>query len=90
MVGAGGQLGGELVHAYRAVGDDVLPLARPEVDIEAPSSLGVVTDWRPEIVVNAAAWTDVDGCARDPERAMRLNGDAAGTVAATAAAALER
>ena len=30
---------------------------------------------RPEVVVHAAAWTDVDGCARDPELAMRRNGD---------------
>ena len=42
IVGAGGQLGAELVHAYRAVGDDVLPLARPQVDLEQPASLEVV------------------------------------------------
>ena len=30
---------------------------------------------RPEVVVHCAAWTDVDGCARDPELAIRRNGD---------------
>ena len=30
---------------------------------------------RPEVVVHAAAWTDVDGCAREPELASRRNGD---------------
>jgi len=72
------------VRAYRAVGDDVLPLARPQVDLDQPASLEVIGSWQPEIVVNAAAWTDVDGCARDADRAMRLNGQAAGTVAAIA------
>ena len=36
---------------------------------------------RPEVVIHTAAWTDVDGCARDPELAMRRNGDAAGELA---------
>jgi dTDP-4-dehydrorhamnose reductase len=84
VVGAAGQLGAELVRAFGTDGDDVLPLARPQIDLERPSSLDVITTWRPDIVVNAAAWTDVDGCARDPDRAMRLNGEAAGIVAMVA------
>ena len=39
-----------------------------------PSARGSTRD-RPEVVVHAAAWTDVDGCARDPELALRRNGD---------------
>jgi len=85
IVGASGQLGSELVVRFQSAGHDVLPLARPELDLERPESLDVVPSWRPDVVVNAAAWTDVDGCALDPERAMRLNGEAAGRVAAVAA-----
>lgn len=77
-------MGSELVRAYRAAGDEVLPLARPEIDLEQPDSLEVIASWRPDIVVNTAAWTDVDGCARDPQRAMRLNAIAAGDVATVA------
>lgn len=28
----------------------------------------------PDFILHTAAWTDVDGCARDPERALRVNG----------------
>jgi len=38
----------------------------------------------PDVVIHCAAWTDVDGCARDPERAMVINGMGAGNVAAAA------
>lgn len=87
ITGAGGRLGAELVRAFKAVGDDVLGLARPDFDITRPADLQRLTGWRPKVVVNAAAWTDVDGCALDPARAMRINGEAAGAVAAAAAAA---
>jgi dTDP-4-dehydrorhamnose reductase len=36
---------------------------------------------RPEVVIHAAAWTDVDGCAREPALAMQRNGVATGALA---------
>jgi dTDP-4-dehydrorhamnose reductase len=87
ITGSGGQLGRELVRAFQAAGDDVLGLVRPEFDLTRGGDLERLTAWRPEVVVNSAAWTDVDGCARDPDRAMRINGVAAGAVASSAAAA---
>jgi dTDP-4-dehydrorhamnose reductase len=85
ITGAGGQVGRELVRAFTGAGDDVLALARPDFDITDASHLARLAALRPEVVVNAAAWTDVDGCARDPDRAMLINGTAAGAVARTAA-----
>jgi dTDP-4-dehydrorhamnose reductase len=41
---------------------------------------------RPEAVVHAAAWTDVDGCAREPDRALARNGVATGALARACAA----
>ncbi len=87
ITGAGGRLGSELVQAFQARHDEVLALARPEFDIARAPDLERLAAWHPDIVVNSAAWTDVDGCARDPEQAMRINGDAAGDVAGAAAAA---
>jgi len=85
ITGAAGQLGRELVRAFGQAGDEVLALARPDFDLTDPAHLARLTSWRPDIVVNAAAWTDVDGCAREPERAMAINGDGAGAVAHAAA-----
>ena len=87
ITGAGGQLGRQLVAAFGERGAEVLALARPDFEITRAADLAAITDWGPDLVVNAAAWTDVDGCARDPERAMRINGEGAGEVAAAAARA---
>ena len=79
ITGAAGQLGTELVRAFDAAGWEPMELSRPAFRLEQPA-LDVAAD----LVVNAAAWTDVDGCVRDPARAMRLNGVAPGLLAALA------
>lgn len=85
ITGAAGQLGRELVRAFGDAGDEVLALSRPAFDLTDESHLDRITAWRPDVVVNAAAWTDVDACAREPDRAMQINGTAAGAVARAAA-----
>ena len=85
VTGAAGQLGRQLVDAFRASGEEVIALTRSEFDLADPEVGTVVRVAQPGLVVNAAAWTDVDGCARDPDRAMLLNGTAAGRLAAAAA-----
>jgi dTDP-4-dehydrorhamnose reductase len=85
ITGATGQLGRELVRAFRAAGDEVAELTRPRFDLDnVDASATLLGDLRPDVLINAAAWTDVDGCAREPERAMRLNGDAPARLAALA------
>jgi dTDP-4-dehydrorhamnose reductase len=85
VTGAGGQLGRQLVRAFAGTGREVVGLGRAELDLSRPDSGEFIASLRPDIVINAAAWTDVDGCARDPERAMLLNGEAPGRLAAGAA-----
>ena len=85
ITGAGGQLGRQLVAAFEAAENEVRGLTHADLDLGDPSSVEALRAWRPEVVVNSAAWTDVDGCARDPDRAMRINGTGAGLVARAAA-----
>jgi dTDP-4-dehydrorhamnose reductase len=85
IVGATGQLGTALVSRYKAAGVEVHGFGGTTMDITKIDELARLGSVRPDVVVNAAAWTDVDGCARDPERAMLVNGKAAGLVAKAAA-----
>lgn len=85
MTGASGLLGTQLVDAFRAKRYEVVAFDHASLDIEDSVAVEQVVQANPRVVINAAAWTDVDGCARNPERALRINGDAAGRVAAAAA-----
>jgi len=92
VTGAGGRLGRALVAAldeapFTGPGG-ALAWSRPDYDLDDPGAAArVVARDRPDVVVHAAAWTDVDGCARDPERAMRRNAIAVATLADACAAA---
>lgn len=75
ITGAGGQLGRAL--ARHLAGHDVAALDRRDLDITDEAAVrAVVGDRRPEVVINCAAYTDVDGAERDPETAVRTNGEA--------------
>jgi dTDP-4-dehydrorhamnose reductase len=67
ITGAGGQLGRALARAFAA--DRVLALSRADWDVTLPAPpLGPV-----ELVLHAAAWTDVDGAEADPQGAAAVN-----------------
>jgi dTDP-4-dehydrorhamnose reductase len=90
VTGAGGRLGSALVTALADAPftGPAGPIAwqREAFDLDAPDGIGARLDRdRPEVVVHAAAWTDVDGCALDPELAVRRNGTATGVLAAACA-----
>ncbi len=47
---------------------------RPDYDLDDPGAAArLMARDRPTLVIHCAAWTDVDGCARDPDLAMRRN-----------------
>jgi dTDP-4-dehydrorhamnose reductase len=90
VTGAGGRLGRALVAALEEspYTGPFGPIAwtRPLFDLDAPERYAAALDHdRPEVVVHAAAWTDVDGCAREPDLAMARNGTATGALARAAA-----
>lgn len=72
ITGAGGQLGRALGRAL--AGHDVTPVDLPDVDVaDRASVVAAVARARSELVIHCAAYTDVDGCARDPALAHRVN-----------------
>lgn len=72
VTGAGGQLGQELLASW--AGDDVTGLAHDDLDVtDEGAVLATIRELAPEVVVNCAAWTAVDACEDDPERAHRVN-----------------
>lgn len=74
ITGAGGQVGRELDTTFVAAGHEVIATDRTNLDIaDRDSVLAAITATQPEAVVNAAAWTAVDACEGDPDRAFRLN-----------------
>lgn len=91
VTGSTGRLGSSLVAALEDAPftGPLGPIAwtRADLDLDAPDGVATAIDRdRPEVVIHAAAWTDVDGCARDPELALRRNGVATGALAAACAA----
>ena len=72
VTGAGGQLGIDYVAHAVARGDEVLALTRSQLDVaDRDAVLGVITPWRPDVVVNAAAWTAVDAARPSRTRPSR-------------------
>ncbi len=71
ITGARGQLGRQFMAAF--ADHELWGLDLPEEDITRPTMVGHLADWRPDLVLHAAAYTDVDGCERDPELAFRVN-----------------
>jgi dTDP-4-dehydrorhamnose reductase len=72
VTGAGGRLGRELVEAF--ADHEVVGLTRQQLDVAVEAQVAAaVADLAPALVCNAAAWTAVDACEGDPERAHRVN-----------------
>jgi dTDP-4-dehydrorhamnose reductase len=87
VTGAGGMLGRDVVLAAANAGHDVVGLGRLELDVTSAEALAAKFELeRPDVVINCAAWTDVDGAEEAEEEAMAVNGQGAGSVAGAAAA----
>lgn len=92
VTGAAGNLGrrllGDLARAgHEVIGTDVVGDDVERLDIcDFCATRDLLRAQAPALVIHAAAWTDVDGCAREPQRALRVNGHGTQHVALAAAA----
>lgn len=84
VTGAGGQLGQELLRTVPA-GVSVEPLERGSLDLTNPGAVGLaVAELKPNLVINAAAYTAVDRAEQEPEAAAAVNHAGAANLAAAA------
>ena len=72
LTGAGGQLARDLAEVY--ADHDLIARSHAELDLGDEAAIEQsMREVQPELVLNAGAWTDVDGCERDEDRAHRVN-----------------
>lgn len=82
IIGSNGQIGWELVREAISTECDFVALDRKQLDITDGVSLQkVIAQHKPEIVINAAAYTAVDRAEQEPEIAFSVNRDAVGKLA---------
>jgi dTDP-4-dehydrorhamnose reductase len=80
IIGAGGQLGRELITAFAE--REVLALDMPEVDITRPDTIEQhLKKMRPDLVLNAAAYVNVDKAESERDAAFKVNAEAVGQLA---------
>jgi dTDP-4-dehydrorhamnose reductase len=88
VTGAGGQLGGDLAEVATASGlaYPIIAADRARLDVsDRDAVLSAITASQPAVVIHAAAWTAVDACESDPERAFLINAIGTRNVAEAAA-----
>ena len=76
ITGAAGQLGTDLVLSAQKSGHQVIATIHADLDITDKSQVDrVVGEAKADAIIHAAAWTAVDACESDPQRAMSVNRD---------------
>lgn len=83
ITGATGQLGSELCRVLAQ--DTVIPKDLPDFDLTRSDIVDQIVDARPDVIIHAGAYTDVDGAEREPDRATAVNVTGTELVATAAA-----
>src|SRR5680860_1246005 len=75
VTGAAGMLGRDVMLAAGNAGHEVIGYGHAELDIvDAGATSAKIEAERPGVVINCAAWTDVDGAEEHEDEATRVNG----------------
>jgi dTDP-4-dehydrorhamnose reductase len=75
ITGAAGQLGKELTQLFEARNYDVFPFDKKQLDITNQASIKqILEDIKPDFLINTAAFTQVDTCETEIEKAYFING----------------
>lgn len=83
IIGATGLLGADLSRYFGARFDRIA-VGSADLDIRHESAtVAFIRKTRPDIVINAAAWADVDACQKNPRKAFAVNAEGAAHVAAS-------
>lgn len=81
LIGKNGQLGRELHRTLATLGE-ITALDYPEIDLVQPKRLcEIIRNVSPQVIINAAAYTDVDKAENESELAWRINAEAPGIIA---------
>ncbi len=74
ITGSEGQLGRAMQLALKKSSIEFIPLSSKELDVTVEAAVEDTIDrYRPKVILNAAAWTDVDEAEKRPERAFDVN-----------------
>ena len=85
ITGAAGQLGTDLVLSAQKSGHEVIAASHNDLDITDISQVGrVVGEANVDAIIHAAAWTAVDACESDSQKAMAVNRDGTANIVSVA------
>jgi dTDP-4-dehydrorhamnose reductase len=75
VIGANGQLGSDIVKAFRANGDEVVELNHSQVEVtDIDSVSNALNNAKPSVVINTSAQHNVEKCEQDPALSFAVNG----------------
>jgi dTDP-4-dehydrorhamnose reductase len=74
IAGARGQVGSDMVEVLREAKEDVVALARSDLDITEPSEIREnLVEYRPDIIINCSVYHPVDECEAHPDFSFAVN-----------------
>ncbi|MDQ3798363.1 MAG: dTDP-4-dehydrorhamnose reductase [Acidobacteriota bacterium] len=74
VTGANGMVAGAAIEYYQSIGDEVFPFTRQQLDIaDKEQVFSAVEETKPDVIINCAAYTDVDGSETSVEQCYAVN-----------------